>query len=31
VLYQGLLGVAQFGIGLTMTVGYRRGGPWGVN
>jgi hypothetical protein len=31
VLYQGLLGVAQFGIGLTMTVGYRRGGPWGVS
>jgi hypothetical protein len=27
--YQGLLGVAQFGIGLTMTVGYRRAGPWG--
>jgi len=31
VLYQGLLGVAQFGIGLTMTVRYRRAGPWGVN
>jgi hypothetical protein len=30
VLYQGLLGVAQFGIGLTMTVGYRRSGLWGV-
>jgi hypothetical protein len=29
VLYQGLLGVAQFGIGLTMTVAYRRAGPWG--
>jgi hypothetical protein len=27
VLYQGLLGVAQFGIGPTMTVGYRRTGP----
>ena len=27
VLYQGLLGVAQFGIGLTMTVAYRRAGP----
>ena len=31
VLYQGLLGVAQFGIGLTMTVGCRRAAPWGVN
>jgi hypothetical protein len=31
VLYQGLLGVTQFGIGLTMTVGYRRSGPWGGN
>jgi hypothetical protein len=31
VLYQGLLGVAQFGIGLAMTAGYRRGGPWGGN
>jgi hypothetical protein len=31
VLYQGLLGVAQFGIGLTMTVDYRRAGPWGGN
>jgi hypothetical protein len=31
VLYQGLLGVAQFGIGLTMTVGYRRSGLWGGN
>ena len=30
VLYQGLLGVAQFGIGLTMTAGCRRAGPWGV-
>ena len=31
VLYQGLLGVAQFGIGLAMTVAYRRAGPWGIN
>src|SRR4030095_4132774 len=31
VLYQGLLGVAQFGIGLTMTVAHRRAGPWGTN
>ena len=31
VLYQGLLGVTQFGIGLAMTVAYRRAGPWGVN
>jgi hypothetical protein len=31
VLYQGLLGVAQFGIGLTMTAAYRRAGPWGGN
>ena len=31
VLYQGLLGVAQFGIGLAMTVGYRRVGPWGAS
>ena len=30
VLYQGLLGVAQFGIGLVMTVGYRRAGRWGA-
>ena len=30
VLYQGLLGVAQVGIGLVMTVGYRRAGPWGA-
>ena len=31
VLYQGLLGVAQFGMGLAMMVGYRRAGPWGAN
>jgi hypothetical protein len=31
VLYQGLLGVAQFGIALAMMVGYRRAGPWGAN
>jgi hypothetical protein len=31
VLYQGLLGVAQFGIALAMMVGYRRAGLWGAN
>jgi hypothetical protein len=29
VLYQGLLGMAQFGIGLVMVVGYRHAGSWG--
>ncbi len=29
VLFQGLLGVAQFGIGLVMVADYRRSGPWG--
>jgi hypothetical protein len=29
VLYQGLLGMAQFGIGLVMVVGYRHAGFWG--
>jgi len=29
VLYQGLLGVAQCGIGLVMVVDYRRSGAWG--
>jgi hypothetical protein len=31
VLYQGLLGVAQFGIALAMMVGYRRAGLWSAN
>jgi len=30
VLYQGLLGVAQCGIGLVMVVDYRRSGAWGA-
>ena len=30
VLYQGLLGVAQCGIGLVMVVDYRRSGVWGA-
>jgi len=29
VMLQGGLGVAQFGIGLTMIAGYRRAGAWG--
>lgn len=29
VVYQGLLGVLQFGIGLVMVAGYRRSGVWG--
>jgi hypothetical protein len=29
-LYQGLLGVAQCGIGLVMVVDYRRSGAWGA-
>jgi hypothetical protein len=29
VVYQGLLGAAQFGIGLVMVAGYRRAGAWG--
>jgi hypothetical protein len=29
VLYQGLIGVVQFGIGLAMAAGYRRSGTWG--
>jgi hypothetical protein len=30
VLFQGLLGVVQFGIGLVMVAGYRRAGAWGA-
>jgi hypothetical protein len=30
VLYQALLGLVQFSIGLLMLVGYRRGGTWGT-
>jgi len=30
VLFQGLLGLVQFGIGLVMVVGYRRSGTWGT-
>jgi hypothetical protein len=30
VLYQGLLGVAQCGIGLVMVADYRRSGAWGT-
>jgi hypothetical protein len=30
VLFQGLLGLVQFGIGLVMVVGYRRSGAWGA-
>jgi hypothetical protein len=30
VVFQGLLGVVQFGIGLVMAVGYRRAGAWGA-
>ena len=30
VLYQALLGLVQFSIGLLMVVGYRRGGTWGT-
>jgi hypothetical protein len=29
-LFQGLLGVAQFAIGLAMVAGYRRAGVWGA-
>ena len=29
VLFQGCIGLAQFGIGLVMVTGYRRGGVWG--
>jgi hypothetical protein len=29
VVFQGLLGVLQFAIGLTMLAGYRRAGVWG--
>jgi hypothetical protein len=28
--FQGLIGVAQFAIGLAMLAGYRRSGPWGA-
>jgi hypothetical protein len=28
-LFQGLVGLVQFGIALTMLAGYRRAGPWG--
>ena len=31
VVYQGLLGVVQFGIGLVMVAGYRRAGTWGAS
>ena len=30
VLYQGLLGLVQFAIAVSMLVGYRRAGPWGA-
>ena len=30
VLYQGLLGVVQFAIAVSMLVGYRRAGTWGA-
>jgi hypothetical protein len=30
VLFQGLLGVVQFAIGLAMVSGYRRAGIWGA-
>ena len=30
VVFQGLLGVAQFGIGLVMMADYRRSGTWGA-
>lgn len=30
VLFQGLLGIVQFTIGLAMIVGYRRAGVWGT-
>ncbi len=30
VLFQGILGVAQFAIGLVMLAGYRRSGTWGT-
>lgn len=29
VVFQGLLGAVQLGIGLAMVVGYRRAGAWG--
>jgi hypothetical protein len=29
-LFQGLLGVVQFAIGLAMVAGYRRAGLWGA-
>jgi hypothetical protein len=28
--FQGLIGLAQFAIGLVMLAGYRRSGPWGT-
>jgi hypothetical protein len=30
VLYQGLLGLVQFAIAVSMLVGYRRAGTWGA-
>jgi hypothetical protein len=30
VAFQGLIGLAQLGIGLVMLAGYRRSGPWGA-
>ena len=30
VLYQALLGLLQFAIGLAMVIGYRRAGVWGA-
>jgi hypothetical protein len=30
VVFQGLLGVVQFAIGLVMVAGYRRAGVWGT-
>jgi hypothetical protein len=31
VAFQGLLGILQFAIGLTMVAGYRRTGVWGCS
>jgi hypothetical protein len=30
-LFQGLLGLVQFAIGLAMLTGYRRAGVWGTS
>lgn len=29
VLLQGVIGIVQFGIGLALVIGYRKGGVWG--